>query len=102
MHLPPAGRRRLRAPAMLGVLCTAAVSLGLVACGGSDSGSGAKIATGTAIAKGQKGGTATMLTTGDVDYIDPGQTYYQFGYQILYATNRPLYSYKPNSATATP
>ena len=41
----------------------------------------------------------TMLAAGDVDYIDPGQSYYQFGYQVIYATQRPLYSYKADSAT---
>jgi peptide/nickel transport system substrate-binding protein len=102
MHATPPRRLRLSAPATLGLVCAAALTLSLAACGGSDSGSGAKIATGTAIAKGQKGGTVTMLTTGDVDYIDPGQTYYQFGYQVLYATQRPLYSYKPDATSATP
>ena len=33
---------------------------------------------------------------GDVDYIDCGQSYYQAGYIICYATQRPLYSYKPD------
>ena len=36
-----------------------------------------------------------MLWTDDVDNIDPGITYYQMGYMVGYATQRPLYSYKP-------
>ena len=34
-----------------------------------------------------------MLSSGDVDYIDPGQDYYQFGYMVQYAVNRTLYSF---------
>ena len=37
----------------------------------------------------------TVLSAGDVDYVDPGQTYYAFGYQVAYATQRALYTYQP-------
>ena len=37
-----------------------------------------------------------MLWTDDVDNIDPGITYYQMGYMVSYATQRPLYSWKPD------
>ena len=48
-------------------------------------------------AQGQKpGGKLTVLWTGDVDHIDCGQTYYQMGYFICNATQKPLYSYKPD------
>jgi len=40
-----------------------------------------------------------MLWQGDVDYVDCGQSYYQSGYTICYATQRPLYSYKPDNST---
>ena len=40
-----------------------------------------------------------MLSAGDVDYMDPGQMYYTFGYMIGYSVNRPLYSFKPDNAT---
>ena len=36
-------------------------------------------------------GTLTVLANGDVDYIDPGQTYYTFGFMIASATQRTLY-----------
>ena len=39
-----------------------------------------------------------MLWTDDVDFIDPGQTYYQMGYTVAYATQRPLFSWKPDDA----
>jgi len=53
-------------------------------------------------AKAARGGTITVLSAGDVDHIDPGQAYYSFSYQITYATQRPLLSYKPNSVTPIP
>ena len=40
----------------------------------------------------------TYLASGDVDYLDSGQTYYTFGYMVLYATNRTLYSFKPEDS----
>ena len=50
----------------------------------------------------KKGGTITVVSAGDVDHIDPGTTYYSFGYEIAYATQRPLYSYRPNSVAPLP
>jgi len=47
----------------------------------------------------KKGGTLTVLASGDVDYIDPGATYYVFGYMVAYATQRPLFSYTPGNTT---
>ncbi|HEY7619933.1 MAG TPA: ABC transporter substrate-binding protein [Solirubrobacteraceae bacterium] len=94
-----------------------AVSLGVVAvtvvaaCGGGSSttGSGTKLSStsaskgATAIKPGKPGGKLTVLASADVDYLDPGQTYYTFGYLVLYSTNRPLYSFKPdNSETPVP
>src|SRR6195952_418107 len=45
------------------------------------------------------GGTLTMLASSDVDYLDPGHTYYTFGEMVTLATNRPLYSFKPDDAS---
>jgi peptide/nickel transport system substrate-binding protein len=65
--------------------------------GGSDrSGSDERTSTGGAPVEGKKGGKLTMLWTDDVDNIDPGITYYQMGYLVAYATQRPLYSWKPD------
>jgi peptide/nickel transport system substrate-binding protein len=50
----------------------------------------------------KKGGTLTVLAAGDVDYIDPGQDYYQFGYQVMYAVNRALYSFGADDRKARP
>ena len=49
-------------------------------------------------AEGKQGGKLTALWTDDVDNIDPGVTYYQMGFQISQATQKSLYSYKPDDA----
>jgi peptide/nickel transport system substrate-binding protein len=36
-----------------------------------------------------------MLSASDVDFLDPGRTYYTPGYQVALATQRPLYSFRP-------
>jgi peptide/nickel transport system substrate-binding protein len=84
-------------------IAIAVTVLAVAACGGS---SGSKQSTSsasapkgaTAIKPGKQGGTLTVLSSADVDYIDPGQTYYTFGYMVLYSTNRPLYSFKPDNS----
>ena len=82
-----------------------AVALAILAggCGSQDHAStqGAKqTATATAAAfpaarEGKRGGHLTVLNNGDVDSLDPGVTYYGPGWQVLYATNRTLYAFKP-------
>jgi peptide/nickel transport system substrate-binding protein len=82
----------------------AALALFVAACGGSDNsstnggGGGASTSGGTEVKAGKPGGTLTYLAAGDVDYLDPGQTYYTFGYGVLYSTNRTLYSFKPDNS----
>jgi peptide/nickel transport system substrate-binding protein len=82
----------------------AALALFVAACGGDDDDEGggtATTATGDeqGIPEGKKGGTVTYLAAGDVDYLDTGQTYYTFGFMVTNATNRALYSFKPDDAT---
>ncbi|WCB96713.1 Periplasmic oligopeptide-binding protein [Baekduia alba] len=43
-------------------------------------------------------GNLTMLASSDIDFLDPGHTYYTFGEMVTLATNRPLYSFKPDDA----
>src|SRR4051794_41597493 len=75
--------------ALVGVALVAlAVALG--ACGSDSSSSG-----------GKTGGTLTVLNQGDFEHADPGAAYYQFDFQIDYATQRPLYSYKPTEQKKT-
>jgi peptide/nickel transport system substrate-binding protein len=75
----------------------------VAACGGDDSSSSSssKSSTGAdtskaADAPAKKGGKLTMLAASDVDFVDPGHTYYTFGEMVTLATNRPLYSFKPD------
>src|SRR3954453_13615218 len=81
------------------VALLAALALAVAGCGGSSSkeGSGGSSSNGAPV-KGKKGGKVTFLAAADVDYLDPGQTYYTFGYTVAYATQRPLYSFKPDDA----
>jgi peptide/nickel transport system substrate-binding protein len=51
---------------------------------------------------GKKGGKLTQLGSSDVDFLDPGQTYYTGGYQVLYATQKTLYSFKPGDTNPRP
>ena len=52
--------------------------------------------------KGKKGGKLEQLGASDVDFLDPGQTYYTGGFQVLYATQKTLYSFKPGDPDAQP
>jgi peptide/nickel transport system substrate-binding protein len=90
-----------------GALIGAIAAIGAVAaCGDSDNGDGgdggSRSATSssspTAIKPGSAGGRLTVLAAGDVDYLDPGQDYYTFGYMVQYAVNRTLYSFKPDNS----
>src|SRR4051812_38126154 len=85
-----------KGPQMRGNLFRALVPVALIALAvalgacGSSSNSG-----------GKNGGTLTVLNQGDFEHADPGAAYYQFDFQIDYATQRPLYSYKPTEQTKT-
>jgi peptide/nickel transport system substrate-binding protein len=77
----------------------AALALAASGCGGSSSEGGpGESGEGGAPGQGKKGGKVTFLAAADVDYLDPGQTYYTFGYMVAYATQRPLYSFEPDDA----
>jgi peptide/nickel transport system substrate-binding protein len=42
-----------------------------------------------------RGGTLTMLSASDVDFLDPGRTIYVNGFMVASATQRPLYGFAP-------
>ena len=46
----------------------------------------------------KKGGTLTVYSSGDFAHLDPGEAYYALDYAVMYATERPLFSYLPNTA----
>ena len=84
--------------AMLAALL--ALILFVAACGSSSNNKGGSVksSAGQKIPQGKTGGELTVLSAGDVDYMDPGQMYYTFGYMIGYSVNRALYSFKPDNA----
>jgi peptide/nickel transport system substrate-binding protein len=81
-----------------------AFALPVAACGGDDGGGSASTAdnefpAATAAPDGaQTGGDLKVLAAGDVDYIDPGASYYQFSYMVTGATQRQLLSWQPDDA----
>jgi peptide/nickel transport system substrate-binding protein len=95
--------RMITVAALAGML-----ALALAACGSSSSSSssannGAGVAAGVNTPKtatltgGKKGGTLSVLNHEDFEHIDPGQSYFSVDYEAVYATQRPLYSYKPTT-----
>jgi peptide/nickel transport system substrate-binding protein len=93
--------RMTASAALAGVL-----ALGLAACGSSggvSGGSGITVVKGIQTPQtepqsgGKRGGTLTVLNQSDFEQLDPGQAYYNLDYEVVYATQRPLYSYKPNT-----
>jgi peptide/nickel transport system substrate-binding protein len=51
---------------------------------------------------GKRGGTLVELQSTDFEHLDPGIAYYSLDYEVVFATQRPLYSQKPNSTEETP
>jgi peptide/nickel transport system substrate-binding protein len=117
--MPTPDRRALLA------LVTAVAALALGACGGSDEDEGTdgssgapitngeqsvkeKLFAGTAMdnrqspAEGEKGGKLTVLSAGDVDYLDPGKTYYTYAIGIINLVHRGLYAYPPQENEPVP
>jgi peptide/nickel transport system substrate-binding protein len=89
---------------LLAALALVALTAFVVACGGSDSGSGSstgKTSNGSTTS-GKKGGKLEQLGASDVDFLDPGQTYYTGGFQVIYATQTPLYAPKPDQDESEP
>jgi len=103
--------RSLRMIALAALAGIFALALG--ACGSSSTStpanSGIGVAQGVqtpkneALSGGKRGGTLTVLNHADFEHIDPGLAYFTIDYEAVYATQRPLYSYKPNTfSTPTP
>jgi peptide/nickel transport system substrate-binding protein len=98
---------------------TGLLAAGISACGGSSSsssssggGSSSQSSTvksiplkpgenpvGQALYGKKKGGTLTVLSNGDFEHLDSGSAYYALDYNIIQATDRPLFSYPPNSSS---
>ena len=101
-------------------LAACAAAIAIAGCGGGDDGSSSSSGTpaqsesdnpteqlfaGSATANledpadGKKGGTLTVLSASDVDWLDPGKTYYVYAIGIVNALHRGLYSYRPDDAS---
>lgn len=87
-----------------------ALMLALAACGSSSSSSSSTSASATgsipagvlaptteSLTGGKKGGTLNVVQAEDFEHLDPGQSYFQLDYETTSATQRSLYSYKPNT-----
>jgi peptide/nickel transport system substrate-binding protein len=46
---------------------------------------------------GKRGGTLNVVQSEDFEHLDPGQSYFQIDYEIMNATQRSLFAYKPNT-----
>jgi peptide/nickel transport system substrate-binding protein len=91
--------RRTRLSALLAVALVAAVVAGCGSSKSSTSSSSTKSPT-TAPSGAKKGGTLTMLASGDVDNnLDPGYSYYQYDFILDNDLHRTLFRYKPNDTT---
>jgi peptide/nickel transport system substrate-binding protein len=87
-----------------------ALAVALAACGSSSSSSSSSASTASgslpagvknpvteSLTGGKRGGVLNEVQTEDFEHLDPGQSYFQLDYQITDATQRSLYSYKPNT-----
>jgi peptide/nickel transport system substrate-binding protein len=92
------------------VSALAALALVVAACGGDSNSSSSSKKTNTAGASGtadttptagKQGGKLTMLAASDVDYLDPGHTYYTAGEQVDGAMGRTLYTIGPKDPGKT-
>ncbi len=75
-----------------------ATTLALAACGSSSNDSGTA-ATADNGAGGQRGGTLTLLTSQDIQSLDPGITYGSLDLNLLASAVRTLYAYAPDNPT---
>lgn len=85
---------------VIAIATTGLLAFALAACGGSSSKSstsanGGEFAPPTPSNSQKKGGTLTVLSNEGFEHLDPGSSYFQVDYEIVYATQRPLYSFKP-------
>ena len=71
----------------------------MAGCGGDGGGDGGGGSGGAKPSDAKQGGTLTYLWAGDVDYLDPGQSYYQAGYEVNMAVGRRLYAQNPEGET---
>jgi peptide/nickel transport system substrate-binding protein len=54
---------------------------------------------GQSLYSGKRGGTLTVYSSEDYEHLDPGEAYFVNDYTVMYATQRPLFVYPPDSST---
>ncbi len=94
--------------AIAGLLGAVLVAVVVAACGSSSSSpsstsassgletGGYKSPLTESLTSGKKGGKLVVLQETEFEHLDPGLSYYNLDYPVVFATQRPLYSYKPN------
>src|SRR5437660_2230368 len=94
---------------IVAAMMAGALMLALAACGSSSSKSntsasssglipaGVQTPTTESLTGGKRGGTLNVGQSEDFEHLDPGQSYFQIDYEIMNATQRSLYAYKPNT-----
>jgi peptide/nickel transport system substrate-binding protein len=80
------------------IVLAAIVALVFAGCGGDDDDEQSASNQAGPQQEAKRGGDLQVLYNGDVDFLDPGATYYQYGFLVAYAVHRPLYSFKPDDA----
>src|SRR3954452_7185497 len=90
---------------MVAPLIAGVAALALTACGSSNnssSKSSSSASGGAPIAPSsdqKKGGTLKVQSSEGFEHLDPGQSYFQIDYGVVYAVQRPLFSFKPDDPT---
>jgi peptide/nickel transport system substrate-binding protein len=93
------------------VVVAGGLAVALAACGSSSSSSsssgtasssssvpaGVQTPLTQSLTGGKRGGALNVVQSEDFEHLDAGQSYFQLDYQITSATQRSLYSYKPNT-----
>ena len=103
--------RSIRAVAAIAIAGFAA--LAVAACGSSSTSSksssspfstaGFQSPTSEPLTGGKRGGVLNVLSETDFEHLDPGIAYFSVDYTVVFATQRPLLSFKPNQeAESTP
>ena len=59
----------------------------------------AQTGAGENLTNGKRGGTLTVYDSEDFLHLDPGESYFDLDYTVMYATQMPLYEYLPNTAS---
>jgi peptide/nickel transport system substrate-binding protein len=83
------------------LLVVACVAAAVAGCGSSNNNKTSSSSAPTSAPSGaKKGGTLTMISSGDVDNkLDPGYSYYQFDFVLDNDLHRTLYRYKPEDTS---